>query len=209
MTASTICCFAMSIISSDIQRLRRDIVFRCRLRDMDFEFHSTWGLFSPRGIDEGSRLLIEYFDALPDQATLEIGCGYGPIGMAIARQSPRGQVHMVDRDYVAVEYAGKNVALNGLKNCRVYLSNAFSAVPPRLRFDNVVSNLPAKGGGEMLSIILHDAHERLLPNGRLCVVTVSGLRRWIERNMNEVFGNYRKLKQGKSHTVALAVKGGP
>ena len=128
----------------DIRRLKRDIVFQERLRDTEFEFHSTWGLFSPRQIDEGTRLLVENFDVRPDHTTLEIGCGYGPIGIVLAHQSSSGNVHMVDKDYIAIEYAKINVRVNGLDNCRVYLSNAFSDVPERLRFDNIVSNLPAK-----------------------------------------------------------------
>ena len=190
----------------DIGRLKRDIVFQERLRNTEFEFHSTWGLFSPRQIDEGTRLLVENFDVRPDHTTLEIGCGYGPIGIVLARQSSSGDVHMVDKDYIAIEYAKINVRVNGLDNCRVYLSNAFSEVPERLRFDNIVSNLPAKIGKEMLSIILHDAFSRLRPGGRFCVVTVSGLRQWIKRNLNDVFGDYRKLKQGRYYTVAIANK---
>ena len=43
----------------DAKKIKREIVFTQKLRDMDFTFHSTWGLFSPRAVDEGSRLLIE------------------------------------------------------------------------------------------------------------------------------------------------------
>jgi 16S rRNA G1207 methylase RsmC len=58
----------------------------------------------------------------------------------------------------------------------------------------------------MLSIILEDAHARLRPGGRIYLVTVSGLRRFIQRRLTEVFGNYQKVKQGATYTVALAVK---
>ncbi len=192
----------------EIEQLKQDIVFRRRLRGSEFTFHSTWGLFSPRQIDDGSMLLIEHFDVGPDHQTLDLGCGFGGIGLAIARQSPRGQVHLVDKDFVAVEYARRNVHVNGLENCQVYLSNAFREVPAELRWDNIVANLPAKTGKELLRIILLEAHERLNPGGRLAVVTVSGLRKWIRRNFEEVFGNYTKLKQGKTHTVGVAGKAG-
>lgn len=189
-----------------IARLKQDIVFATRLREHSFTFHSTWGLFSPKEIDEGSRLLIEHFDVADGQKTLEIGCGYGPIGIAIAHQTPAGEIHMVDKDFVAVAYAEQNAAGNATPNCCVYLSNAFSAVAPNLRFDNIVSNLPAKVGKEMLAIILDGAFHALVPGGRICVVTISGLRKWIKRNFLDVFGNYTKVKQGRTYTVALAVK---
>lgn len=190
----------------DADRLMEDIVFRQRIRDFEITFHSTWGLFSAREVDDGSRLLAECFDASAEDVSVDLGCGYGPIGLAIAKQSPDGQVHLVDKDFIAVEYAKKNAQVNGLANCAAYLSNAFSHVPRDIRLDNVVANLPAKTGKEMLAIILQDAYDRLVPGGRIAVVTVNGLRKWIKRNFEEVFGNYDKVKQGKTHTVAVAEK---
>ena len=190
---------------TDIEKLKGDIVFSVRLRGHDLTFHSTWGLFSPRRIDDGTRMLIEKVALAPGDVTLDLGCGYGTIGVAIAKLCPAGRVHMVDKDYVALEYARKNAEINGLSNCQVYQSNAFSKVGD-VFFDNIVANLPANVGKELLTIILHDAHARLRPGGRLYVVTVAGLRQFIRRNFREVFGNYDKLKQGKTYAVALAVR---
>jgi len=191
---------------SDVDGLKRDIVFQTTLRDRPMTFHSTWGLFSPRRIDDGSRMLIEKIPVEEGDLTLDLGCGYGPIGLSLAAADPRGTVHLVDKDFVALDYVHRNAEANGIANVEVYASNAFSAVPEGVQFDNVVSNLPANVGKEMLSIILHDARARLKPGGRLCVVTVAGLRRFIRRNFEEVFGNYAKLKQGKTYAVALAVR---
>ena len=189
----------------NLDRLKRDIVFEEKLRGHLFTFHSTWGLFNPRRVDEGSRLLIDYIEVESGDLSLDIGCGYGPVGLTLARLCPQGQVHMVDKDFVAVDYARKNVDLNRIDNCRIYLSNAFAQVPD-IRFDNVVSNLPAKVGNEMLSIIMHDALGHLRPGGRFYVVTISGLKAYVKRNFREIFGNYKKVKQGKTYTVALAVR---
>ena len=191
---------------SDPGNLKRDITFDANLRDRRLTFCTTWGLFSPRRIDDGSRMLIEKAPIEEGDLTLDLGCGYGAIGLAVAAATPTGTVHLVDKDFVAVDFTRRNAEANGLTNAEVYLSNAFSAVPPALAFDNVLSNLPANVGKELLTIILTDAHRRLKPGGRLCVVTVAGLRRFIRRNFEEVFGNYAKLKQGKTYTVALAVR---
>ena len=185
--------------------LKQDIVFRAELRGREFEFHSTWGMFSPKTIDDGSRMLVEKVALQPEHHTLDIGCGYGAIGIPIARECPDGKVHMVDKDFVAVEYAKKNAALNGLNNCEVYLSNALSNVPD-VGFDNVVSNVPANVGREMLFIMLSDAKDRLKPGGRLYVVTIAGLRQYIKRNFMDVFGNYKKLDHAKTYAVTMAVK---
>jgi 16S rRNA (guanine1207-N2)-methyltransferase len=68
----------------------------------------------------------------------------------------------------------------------------------------IASNLPAKVGRELLYLYLLDAWAQLNPDGRLYVVTITGLRRFIEKGFKEVFGNYEKLKQGRDYTVALA-----
>ena len=174
---------------------------------MDFVFHSTWGLFSPRDVDAGSRLLIEYMQVNEPDVCLDLGCGYGPIGLTMAKLASRGKVYMVDRDFVAVEYAKRNAELNGLTNCEVFLSNAFSHIADDTRFDVIASNLPAHVGKELLYVILSDAKRHLKKDGRLYVVTIAGIRAFIKRNFVEVFGNYKKVKQGKAYTVALAVRG--
>jgi 16S rRNA G1207 methylase RsmC len=184
--------------------LRKDIIFRESLGRHEFIFHSTWGLFSPRQIDEGTQLLIRYLDIPANAQCLDIGCGYGPIGLYLARQSPQGQTLLVDKDFVAVEYSNKNIAANKIPNARVILSNGFVQIPEEKRFDIIASNIPAKVGKELLTLFLHDAKQRLNPGGKLYVVTINGLRQFMKRNLNEVFEDYKKLKQGPGYTVAVA-----
>jgi 16S rRNA G1207 methylase RsmC len=189
-----------------LARLREDIVFEAGLRGRHLVFHSTWGLFSPREIDEGTRLLLQHTDVGPDDDCLDLGCGYGPIGLTLAALAPGGQTLMVDKDFVAVDYSNQNARLNRIPNARAQLSDGFRQVDPKLRFDLVASNVPAKVGKEALSLYLHDARSHLRPGGRLCLVTINGLRQFMKRNLNEVFGNYDKLKQGAHYTVAMACK---
>ena len=187
--------------------LKQDIVFETVLRDHRLCFHTTWGLFSPRNIDEGTRLLLRYLSVKEGDVTLDLGCGYGAIGLTVAKMTPNGTVHMVDKDFMALEFAQKNAEINKTGNCKIYLSNAFSAIGD-VQFDSVISNLPAKVGRELLYIILSDAKDHLRPGGQIVVVTISGLKEFIKRNFKEVFGNYEKLKQGRAYTVARAIKNG-
>ncbi|MFP4279677.1 MAG: class I SAM-dependent methyltransferase [Halochromatium sp.] len=184
--------------------LRAPISFETELRGQRLRLESTWGLFSPREIDEGTRLLLQHVRLKPEADCLDLGCGYGPIGLTLAALAPQGRTLMVDKDFVAVDFAQRNAARNRLENASSRLSNGFEQVPPEMRFDLIASNVPAKVGKELLSILLHDAHARLRPGGQLYLVTISGLRAFIKRNLEEVFGNYDKLKQGAHYTVALA-----
>ena len=189
-----------------LHKLRQDIVIDAELAGERLVLHSTWGIFSPREIDEGTRLLVDRLEIAPEDDCLDLGCGYGPIGLFMARKAPQGASLMVDKDFMAVEYANANARRNRLDNASAMLSNGFDQIDPERRFDVIASNIPAKVGKEMLSLILHDAHSRLKPGGRLYVVTINGLRQYMKRNLNEVFGNYDKLKQGRTYTVALARK---
>ena len=189
-----------------VSKLKQDIRFQERLMGHDLNFQTTWGLFSPRGIDEGTRLLLNYLEVGESDTILDIGCGYGPLGLAMGRVAHKGEVHMVDKDYLAVEYANRNASANGLPHCKAYLSNGLSKVPQDYFCDTVVSNIPAKVGRELLTILLCDSYAQMKPGGQMVVVTINGLRDFIKRNFKEVFGNYKKLKQGKASTVARAIK---
>lgn len=187
-----------------LAELRRPLSFAAELAGQSLQFESTWGLFSPREIDAGTRLLLAHVEVGADADCLDLGCGYGPIGLTLAALAPRGQTLMVDRDFVAVDFANRNAARNRLGNARALLSNGFEQVDPALRFDLIASNVPAKVGRELLALLLHDARARLRPGGRLYLVSINGLREFLKRNLTEVFGNYDKLKQGQHYTVALA-----
>ena len=193
-----------SLKQTEIAALRNDIVFNTSLLGHPLTFHSTWGVFSPREIDKGTILLLDHLQINSNFDCLDLGCGYGPLGLAMAASAPEGTTHLVDKDFVAVEYTQKNAKINQLANVEVYLSNGFSAVPEHSRFDTVVSNLPAKAGKELFYLYFYDARTRLKPGGKFYVVTINGLRQFIKRAFTEVFGNYKKLKQGKDYTISVA-----
>ncbi len=187
-----------------LDRLRQDIVFDETIRGQRLRFHTTWGLFSPKGLDEGSRLLLDHVEVAPGDDTLDLGCGYGPLGLTLARLAPDGTSTLVDKDFVAVEYSRRNAALNGIDNVEILLSNGFDQIDPARRFDLVVSNLPAKTGKELYYLYFYHALARMRPGACFYVVTITGLRKFVQRAFNEVFGNYDKLKQGRTYTVAMA-----
>ena len=186
-----------------LDKLRQDIVFTERVRGQSLTFHTTWGLFSPKMLDEGSRLLLDHLEIHPADDTLDLGCGYGPLGLTMARLAPEGTSVMVDKDFVAVEYARKNAKLNGISNVETLLSNGLDQVAG-MKFDLIVSNLPAKTGKELYYLYFYDALAQLNPGGRIVVVTISGLRKFVQKAFLEVFGNYDKIKQGRIYTVAMA-----
>jgi len=189
----------------DINGLKADLAFETELGGVPLHFQSTWGLFSPKAIDEGTCLLVRHLDIQVGQDALDLGCGYGPLGLYMAKKSETGQIVMVDKDFMAIEYAQKNARANQVSQCDIFLSNGFSHVPAH-QFDLIVSNVPAKTGKELYYILLADALRYLKPGGRFYVVTITGLRRFFEKGFKTVFGHYKKVKQGKTYTVAYGEK---
>lgn len=151
-------------------------------------------------------MLLEELAALPPpDRVLDLGCGNGAVGLALAQGWPKSTVELVDKDIVAVETSQANAERNALPNATVRLSAGFRDVPPA-PFDLIVSNLPAQAGNEALDELLLGAHDCLRPGGTLVIVTVQGLKRYIRRRLEAIFGDYHKAREGARHVVAEATR---
>lgn len=198
--------FTQEELLSKAQYWRKDIHFKQDVLGRPFEFYTTWGIFSPEKLDDGSLMLLDYIDFKSDDNSIDLGCGYGVLGMTAARECPDGQHLLIDKDFVAVEYARLNCQKNQLTNTHIQLSNGFNQVDNNLTFSLVMSNLPAKVGKEQHYLYLLDAYQRMTVGGRFYVVTINGLRQFMKRAFTEVFGNAEKVKQGKTYTITMATK---
>ncbi len=192
--------------SADLDALRADIQFDATLRGQSLHLRSTWGLFSPREIDVGTRLLLELIEVNPTDDCLDLGCGYGPIGLTLARLAPEGQTLLVDKDLVAIDYARANIEANAIPNAEVLPSNGLAAIAPDRTFDLIATNLPAKIGNELTTLLVADAWSRLRPRGRLYLVTLTGMRKFVRRVIEEQCGTYEKVKQSRTYTLHRAIR---
>lgn len=191
------------------EKWKKDIQFTQQVLGKPMQFSSTWGIFSPEKLDDGSLMLLDYIDFSglgADAHSIDLGCGYGVLGMTAARECPNGQHTLIDKDFVAIDYAKKNCLTNQLHNTEVHLSNGFAQVNPAKKFDLVMSNLPAKASKEQHYLYLLDAYQAMNTGASFYVVTINGLRDFMKRTFTEVFGNTKKLKQGKTYTVTRAIK---
>lgn len=139
------------------------------LRGQNFRFVSDAGVFSKGGVDFGSRTLIEALEIPANADVLDVGCGYGPIGLSAARMADQGHVTMIDVNSRAVELARENAAANRILNVTVLQSDLFAELGDR-DFDVVLTNPPIRAGKETVHAIFEGAHERLRPGGSLWIV---------------------------------------
>lgn len=135
--------------------------------DISFQFMTDYGVFSKKGLDFGTRSLLETIDVSKIQGkVLDFGCGYGPIGIYIAKTT-NSEVHMIDINRRVLGLARKNVSLNHV-NVNIYESNIYEKV--KEKFDFIISNPPIRVGKEILYKILFQAKDYLNTNGELWIV---------------------------------------
>lgn len=140
-----------------------------KLRGRTFTFTTDAGVFSKHGVDFGSRLLIESLELESNADVLDVGCGYGPIGLAAAVIAGDGHVVMVDINERAVELAQRNAEANGIRNVTILQSDLLELVKER-QFDAVLTNPPIRAGKETVHRIFEEAHDVLRPGGSLWIV---------------------------------------
>jgi len=186
-------------------RVRLGLIRAC-LRGKQFEFLTASGVFSKSRLDAGTRLLIECM-LLPDEGlVLDMGCGYGAVGIAAGVFNPRLRVVMVDVNSRAVSLARQNVDRNCAWNVEVRRGCLYEPVGD-LMFDCVVSNPPVAAGMETLKAIICEAPGHMKAKGLLQLVVrskVGGKR--LCSFFEEAFGGVEVLARESGYRVLVSRK---
>lgn len=176
------------------------------LRGFPLKLWTDRGVFSREGVDFGSQLLIETMEIPEDAEVLDVGCGYGPIGLTAATLANRGKVTLIDINERAVELANKNIALNGIDNARAIQSNVYSNISG-LKFDVILTNPPIRAGKAVVHEILEGAYDKLNEGGSLWVVIQKkqgSPSAW--NKLEEVFGEVEEVTKDKGYRIFRAKK---
>lgn len=144
-------------------------VHEWKLRGFKLKFTTDAGVFSKSGVDYGSQVLIREMIFAEHATVLDVGCGYGPIGITAAKLAANGHVTMIDINERAVELSKKNAKLNGVSNVTVLQSDVYSAVLDK-RFDCILTNPPIRAGKDVVHQIFEQGYELLNENGEMWVV---------------------------------------
>lgn len=152
-------------------------------RGKNLTFRVSQALFSSHDIDLGTKRLLQTLtseDFNTRNKVLDLGCGYGPIGISLKSAYQSGIIHMVDRNALALDFSRQNVELNNLNGIKIYGSLGYDDVSER-DFDLIVSNIPAKAGEPVLSHILEDAKFYLRPGGIVAVVVIDAIGEYVTK----------------------------
>ncbi len=144
--------------------------FNVTLRGHSFRFKTDRGVFSRKEIDFGSRLLIDTFEEPEmDGPLLDIGCGYGPIGVSLAKSFPDRPVHLIDINERALQLAKENATINEVPNVQVYESDRFEQVEEE-NFAAIITNPPIRAGKRVVFELFEQSYLRLKKKGELWIV---------------------------------------
>ncbi|MCK9536914.1 MAG: methyltransferase [Bacilli bacterium] len=170
-------------------------------------FLSDYGVFSKSRIDYGTHLLLQAFTP-PSKSSvriLDIGCGYGIIGLAIAKAYPDFQVELTDINMRAVNLTQHNASVLNLNNVNIYIGNLYENADGL--FDVIITNPPIRAGKATVYRIFNQGYNRLFPGGYLWAVVrkQQGAKSLIKK-MAELFGIMEIVVVSKGYYVFYVKK---
>jgi 16S rRNA G1207 methylase RsmC len=181
-------------------------LIRTHLRGRLFEFVTASGVFSKDRVDLGTRLLIES-TILPEEGNvLDIGCGYGAVGIVIAVCSPRLNVFLIDVNIRAVGLARRNAEINNARNVVIRRGNLYEPVEGSV-FDCVLSNPPVSAGLATVRAIIDGASVHMRKGALFQMVVkskVGGER--LCKMLDGAFGNVEVLARESGYRVLISKK---
>ena len=176
---------------------------RTSLCGKPFEFLTASSVFSKRKVDSGTRLLIEAMALPRTGCVLDIGCGYGAVGIAVAKFNPKLHVVMTDVNARAVRLTRKNFELNKVTNAEVRYGYLYEPVED-LRFNCVLSNPPVSAGMETVKAIVKESPKVMAPKASFQMVIRSKIgAKTLPSVFNETFGNCMVLARESGYRVLM------
>ncbi|MBS7615624.1 class I SAM-dependent methyltransferase [Candidatus Bathyarchaeota archaeon] len=179
------------------------------LRGKTFKFLTASGVFSKKRVDPGTKLLIENM-VLPENGyVLDIGCGYGAIGIAAAVFNPKLHVLMVDVNERAVKLAKRNVELNRVCNAEVKRGHLYEPVED-YTFNCILSNPPVSAGLATVKAIIVEAPKHMADKATLQMVLKSKIGgKRLQLIFEEAFGNCIVLARESGYRILMSKKEKP
>ncbi len=179
------------------------VEFTTTLSGRPFTIRSLPGVFSYDHVDEGTRMLLQAASVSPGDRVLDVGCGYGVIGLGAAAQGA-AIVHLVDNDLLAIAACTETLAVNRIGNTQVFAGDLLAPVST-YQYDLVLSNPPFHAGHsvnyQMAQVLIEQSYQVLKPGGKLVIVANRFIR--YDRLIEPIFGNVSTLADsGKFHVLS-------
>lgn len=182
--------------------------FTWRINNYNFSFNTDNGVFSKNKIDFGSLVLIEtYIENIKSkkERMLDLGCGYGPIGIIIAKHFTKVSVDMLDINERAIELAKKNIEKNKTKNAKAFVSDGF--LRAKGKYDAILFNPPIRAGKQVIYEMLYESIDYLNESGEIFIVIQKKQGAESAKNeLTKIYGNCEKLHTEKGYIIFRSIK---
>lgn len=173
-----------------------------QIKGIHLQLESDSRLFSPQKADAGTLLLLNHVDFSPQDKVLDLGCGYGLVGILAASLIPPEQVYMTDIDSLAVAAASNNLKLNGVAGVTIKQGNAYEGIDSS-DFTLILSNPPYHTDFSVAKTFIEKGFNRLAIDGRLFMVTRR--KDWYKNKLIAIFGGVR-IWEEDGYYVFMAIK---
>ena len=174
-------------------------------KGIKIDFLSDNGVFSKKQIDFGSSLLLKTIKLEQAKNVLDVGCGYGTIGLVIAKGNPDIFVNMVDVNLRAISLAKQNMDNNNIKYAEIFVRNIYENVYKK--YDIIVSNPPIRAGKKVVHGISLGAYNYLNDGGSYwCVIQKKQGAESLYKGLNDVFSLAEIVEKDKGYWIIKASK---
>jgi 16S rRNA G1207 methylase RsmC len=167
---------------------------RVNLLDQDFQLQTAGGVFSPDHLDTGTAMLLNHISEAPTTGNLlDVGCGWGPIAIALALQAPEATIWAIDVNQRSLDLTNLNAKTLGITNIKTCLPDE---VPTDLEFSGIWSNPPIRVGKSELHNILMTWLPRISPECESYLVVAKDLGadtllKWLQSELPSEFDAQR------------------
>ena len=173
-----------------------------KIKDVDLKFETESSLFSPNFIDNGTLAMLSVIDFLPGDKVLDLGCGYGVVGILAGKLIGEENVIMCDISERAVEYAKINTMLNSVPHIDIRLSDGYKNVEEN-DFTLILTNPPYHADFSVSKNFIESGFKKLAMGGRLVMVTKR--LNWYKNKLISVFGGVN-IQEIEGYYVFVAEK---
>ena len=169
---------------------------------MHLKFETVPSNFSPKNVDVGTLAMLSVVDFLQSDKVLDLGCGYGVVGILAGKLIGQEKIIMCDISEGAVSQAKINARLNQVSNIDIRLSNGFQNVPEN-DFTLILSNPPYHTDFSVAKHFIEKGYKKLVLGGKLIMVTKR--LDWYKNKLISIFGGV-KIYEINGYYVFIAEK---